>query len=240
MRRGRALIVADDGPGIPAAEQERIFERFYRAPAPADGPAGSGLGLADCPRAGRAARRPPVGGERAWPWQHVHGNSAAGTDCTTGLSCAPVAGVSASGAQLVSAEQAVQHIQSGQRVFLHGAAATPHVLARTRWSRARPSCEDVEVVHLHAKGRRLTSRQRWPATCGTARCSSAPTLARRSTMAARTSCRSSCLTSQPVHRRPLPLDVALINVSPPDAPRLLLARDLGRRGHGRGRARPTW
>ena len=47
-RRGRPggarLVVADDGPGIPAAERERVFDRFYRragAPAP-----GSGLGLA--------------------------------------------------------------------------------------------------------------------------------------------------------------------------------------------------
>jgi signal transduction histidine kinase len=41
------LVVADDGPGIPTEEQERIFERFYRAPArsSSDGPVGSGLGL---------------------------------------------------------------------------------------------------------------------------------------------------------------------------------------------------
>ena len=40
------LAVADDGPGIAPADQERIFERFYR-PAPGDGrrSPGSGLGL---------------------------------------------------------------------------------------------------------------------------------------------------------------------------------------------------
>jgi two-component system, OmpR family, sensor kinase len=44
-RDGRAsLSVRDDGPGIPAADQEHLFERFYRA----DGgvASGSGLGLA--------------------------------------------------------------------------------------------------------------------------------------------------------------------------------------------------
>jgi two-component system sensor histidine kinase TctE len=38
------LRVEDNGPGIPAAERERVFERFYRAPA--TGPDGTGLGLA--------------------------------------------------------------------------------------------------------------------------------------------------------------------------------------------------
>ena len=41
---GEPLFVADDGPGVPEADQERLFERFYRA---AGGQAsGSGLGLA--------------------------------------------------------------------------------------------------------------------------------------------------------------------------------------------------
>jgi signal transduction histidine kinase len=40
------LTVADDGPGIPAAEQARIFDRFYRVPSDAASPdQGSGLGL---------------------------------------------------------------------------------------------------------------------------------------------------------------------------------------------------
>ena len=44
-RDGRsAFLVRDDGPGIPAADQEHLFQRFYRA---AGGKAfGSGLGLA--------------------------------------------------------------------------------------------------------------------------------------------------------------------------------------------------
>lgn len=41
----RVLIdVSDSGPGIPAAEQERVFERFYRLPQGTGG--GTGLGLA--------------------------------------------------------------------------------------------------------------------------------------------------------------------------------------------------
>lgn len=39
------LSVADSGPGIPAAERERVFDRFYRSPG-STASSGSGLGLA--------------------------------------------------------------------------------------------------------------------------------------------------------------------------------------------------
>jgi two-component system, OmpR family, sensor histidine kinase KdpD len=42
------VVVADNGPGIPSGAEERIFEKFYRAPHRADSGQGSGLGLAIC------------------------------------------------------------------------------------------------------------------------------------------------------------------------------------------------
>ncbi len=45
--RDAVIIVRDSGPGIPASERGRVFDRFYRVPAPgATDVAGSGLGLA--------------------------------------------------------------------------------------------------------------------------------------------------------------------------------------------------
>jgi signal transduction histidine kinase len=41
------ISITDDGPGIPAEEQERIFERFHRVKnSSSAGPVRSGLGLA--------------------------------------------------------------------------------------------------------------------------------------------------------------------------------------------------
>jgi two-component system OmpR family sensor kinase len=42
--QGAWLAVEDSGPGIPEAERQRVFDRFYRVPGSAG--AGSGLGLA--------------------------------------------------------------------------------------------------------------------------------------------------------------------------------------------------
>ncbi|MEN9217002.1 MAG: HAMP domain-containing sensor histidine kinase [Gloeomargarita sp. HHBFW_bins_162] len=43
---GVVIWVADDGPGIPPEEQEKVFERYYRGKQTADTTPGNGLGLA--------------------------------------------------------------------------------------------------------------------------------------------------------------------------------------------------
>jgi acyl-CoA hydrolase len=53
--------------------------------------------------------------------------------------------------QIVNAIEAVGGIQSGQQVFVQGAAATPSVLLDALVARA-PELRDVRVVHLHAEG----------------------------------------------------------------------------------------
>ena len=65
------FIVDDDGPGIPAAERERVFDRFHRTDAARDrASGGTGLGLAivqaiaDAHGGSVAAGSSPEGGAR--------------------------------------------------------------------------------------------------------------------------------------------------------------------------------
>jgi two-component system sensor histidine kinase KdpD len=68
-RLGEVLVtVADRGPGVPEAEQERIFEKFHRA---TGGAGGIGLGLAICrgivtAHGGRIWVEPRTGGGAAF------------------------------------------------------------------------------------------------------------------------------------------------------------------------------
>lgn len=50
-----------------------------------------------------------------------------------------------------AATRAVSGIRSGQRVFVHGCAATPHILLDALMRRA-DELHDVELVHLHTEG----------------------------------------------------------------------------------------
>jgi len=67
---GRALRIAvsDDGPGLPAAAEDKVFDRFFQAGPAADAGRGTGLGLAICRaiikahRGSIAAARGPGGG----------------------------------------------------------------------------------------------------------------------------------------------------------------------------------
>ncbi len=53
--------------------------------------------------------------------------------------------------RIVTAEEAVAQIKSGEQIYLHGAAATPSVLLDALVARA-PELRDVRVVHLHCEG----------------------------------------------------------------------------------------
>ena len=53
--------------------------------------------------------------------------------------------------RIVSADEAVSVIQSGQQIFMHGSAATPSVLLDALCRRA-PQLQDVKIVHMHAEG----------------------------------------------------------------------------------------
>jgi acyl-CoA hydrolase len=53
--------------------------------------------------------------------------------------------------RIVGADEAVSVIQSGQQIFMHGAAATPSVLLDALCRRA-PQLQDVKIVHMHCEG----------------------------------------------------------------------------------------
>ena len=103
----------------------------------------------------------------------------------------------------VTAQDALEHVHSGQRVFVQGAAATPQALLQALVERA-PDLEHVEVVHMHADGpaphiapemqRHLRHRALFVGS----------TSARRSMKVGPTSCRSFC----PIFRRCSPAAAA--------------------------------
>lgn len=53
--------------------------------------------------------------------------------------------------KLCTADEAVNHVNSNQRVFLHGGAATPNALVDALLEES-PRLRDVELIHLHTSG----------------------------------------------------------------------------------------
>src|SRR5207245_10321982 len=66
------IAVRDQGPGVPPGDEERVFQKFYRAAAGRQTAGGTGLGLAICQtiveaHGGRiGVRRPVEGGAEFW------------------------------------------------------------------------------------------------------------------------------------------------------------------------------
>ncbi len=53
--------------------------------------------------------------------------------------------------KFTTADEAVQSIQSGNRVFVHSVAQTPHVLLKAMTAQA-DRLDDVELIHIHTEG----------------------------------------------------------------------------------------
>jgi acyl-CoA hydrolase len=118
--------------------------------------------------------------------------------------------------RIVSAQQAVAQIQSGDRVFVHGAAATPRQLLGALVDRA-PELTDVEIVHMHADG---PAPHVAPAMAGHLRHRALfiGSNTRDAVNAGRADFVPVFLSDIPqlFTSGQLPLDAALVNVSPPD------------------------
>lgn len=115
----------------------------------------------------------------------------------------------------VSAADAVAHLRSGTRVFVHGAAATPQPLVDAMVDRA--GLEDVRLYHLHTEG---TARFASPEHAGRFRSVSlftGPPL-RDAIAAERADYVPIFLSDIPAlfTRGTVPLDAALLQLSPPD------------------------
>jgi 4-hydroxybutyrate CoA-transferase len=117
----------------------------------------------------------------------------------------------------VTAEQAVSIIQSGNRVFIHSAAAAPQALIAAMTARA-PELRHVEIVQMHTEGPAPYAE---PAMAQSFRVNAVfvGSNIRRAVQEGRADYLPVFLSEVPAlfRRGVLPIDVALISVSPPDA-----------------------
>ncbi len=118
--------------------------------------------------------------------------------------------------RIVSAQEAVSGIKSGQQIFMQGSAATPSVLLDALVARA-PELEDVKIVHMHIEGPAPHLRPEMAGHfCHRALFMGAN--ARAAVNEGRAEFIPVFLSEIPLlfERGVLPLDACLINVTPPD------------------------
>lgn len=115
-----------------------------------------------------------------------------------------------------SQEEAVNHIKSGNRVFIQGAAMTPKVLVNALSQRYK-EIENVEIVHIHTEGEALYTRPPYNKSFNTNTFFVGGNV--REIMGTKHGNYIPIFLSE-IHllfrRSILPLDVAVIQVSPPD------------------------
>jgi acyl-CoA hydrolase len=116
----------------------------------------------------------------------------------------------------ISGEEAVKVIKSGDRVFVHGGAATPHFLLRKLVDRAS-ELSDVELVSISMQGEAIFAEKKYKGIFKVNSLFVSPNI-REAVNDGRGDYIPVFLSEIPVlfRRGILPLDVALIHVSPPD------------------------
>jgi len=115
-----------------------------------------------------------------------------------------------------TAEKAVKYINSGDRVFIHGVAMTPKTLVKAMTERAA-ELKNVEVVHIHTEGEAPYASPDMVESFHTNSCFVAGNI-RKALTEGVADYIPVFLSEIPLlfRRGILPIDVALISVSPPD------------------------
>lgn len=118
--------------------------------------------------------------------------------------------------QMLSAEDAVKVIKTGDRVFVHSVAAAPQALIHAMTRRA-PELRDVEVCHMHIEGDASYADKKYEGSFKNNNFFVGKNV-RKGVQEGRLDYTPVFLSEIPLlfRRGILPLDVALITVSPPD------------------------
>jgi acetyl-CoA hydrolase len=119
--------------------------------------------------------------------------------------------------RLVSLEEAVSHVRSYERLYLHGGAATPHALVEALVGRY-DELDGVEIVHMHTQGPALYAEPEMEGHFRHNALFIGPNV-RAAVLAGRADYTPVFLSEIPSLFEPggpLPLDVAFLHVTPPD------------------------
>lgn len=118
--------------------------------------------------------------------------------------------------RMTTAAEAAQHIETGDRVFVHTAAAAPEELVMAMTKRA-PDIRNIEVVHLHTEGKAPYAEPAYRDWFHTSALFVGGNV-RKAVQEGGADYIPVFLSETPAlfRRGVLPLDVALVHVSPPD------------------------